>query len=394
VKLERKKKSGSLANEQGDTLVAVLLAGLLLGGAALGASAIVKFMRSQSEFSHVTGTAIAIESAIVSSLQRPEVYSDAAAEAMRRGESPASLELKMQKDGAPLVVASVSNDRSFNEQGAPCVGNDCAVKVQLALACEISLCRAAYRIEFNATKIKPALPALGASVWPPLPADFTQVINFDLYRRQDSRTNCADTDLFVAGMSRDSGAVNCVRPMTRTIGATEIAKTLRYRADTNSMEFDTVSLKKGQCPPKYVAQQLSPRSFETSPAGTCVYRYQKELPWMQTWPAAAENVSGRFCPNVDYEAVGSGSCSMRIVSQTNGYCPATCTDEKGNSYDCSYSVPPDTSHTIQQSVSGPNVSCALLKTGTQRCGASWTGAVQWSGVCKITVPETLPMGGG
>ena len=378
--------------QRGDTTITVLLAATVIAVVAVSAGAIVKFSRTQSAFSRTTSSALAVESYLLSAIQRSETYASVA-DQMAQGTPPATLQFMMDHNGTPTLAASVAGPVKLTEDGTPCAAAPCAITTHVAYTCQAALCRAAYRVEFDPTIVKTQLPALGATSWPPQAADYTQIVSPDIYRRQGVRLKCDGGDLFVTGMNRSTGEVICVHPTTRQIAANEIGKSMTYDAGTRSLEVKTLPLHKGVCPPKYVGQSFAPTSLESSPVGTCVYRYKKEVPWMKAWPASSESVSDRFCPVEDYEAVGDGACVVRIVSQTPGRCPQTCSDADGHSYDCSYTVAPDTSYTVSQSVSGPNASCSLTKTGTQHCGSSWVGAVSWSGKCKLTLPETQPMGG-
>lgn len=375
-------------------MVTVLIAAGLIAAAAVTVGVIVKFMRSQTVFSRATGSGLAVESFLLAALQHSETYAGSAADSLAAGQTPTGLKFEMDHNGAKYVVAIVGGRVELNEDGAPCTSAPCALTTRIDILCASALCRAAYRVEFNPAVLQAAVPALGAAAWPAKPEDFTQLIGFDLYRRLGVKLLCDPAELFVTGLNKTTGEVTCVRPTTRQLAGNEIAKGMTYAVGTSSLEYKTLALKTGKCPARYVAQAVSPPSLEDSPAGTCVYRYKKEVPWMKPWPTASESVSQRFCPSQDYDAAGTGSCTGRVVSTTPGVCPRTCQDAQGQSYDCSYTVLPDTSFTIQQSVSGPNVTCTLTHTGTQQCGASWVGAVDWSGTCKLKVAETLPMGGG
>jgi hypothetical protein len=390
--LLRKKKN--IRGQRGDTTVTVLIAAALIALAAVSSGTIIKFLRSETLFTRTTGSAIAVETYLLTALQAPETYAGVAATSLAQGQPPAALNLVMNQNGVNALVAAMGTATKLTDDGTPCALQPCALSTHIDISCANTICRAAYRIEFNAAVLKMPLPALGASAWPPKLADYSQIISPELYRRQGAKLKCSPPDLFVTGENKSTGEVTCVHSTTRKLASNEIPKGLAFSVGTGSLEFKTVALKKGVCPAKYVAQSVLPASLETTPAGTCVYRYKKQVPWMKPWPASSESVSQRFCPAHDYNANGAGSCVGRIVSQSNGTCPKTCTDAQGKSYDCSYTVPPDTSFSIQQSVSGPNVSCALVHTGTQQCGASWVGAVSWSGTCDLTVPETVSMGGG
>jgi hypothetical protein len=388
-------KTGEKARGQrGDTTVTVLIAAALIALAAVSAGAIVKFLRSESVFTRATGAAISVETALLAALQAPETYAGAAASSLAQGQAPAALNFTLNQNGSTTVVAALGAGTNLTDDGAPCPSQTCAIRTYIDIACANTICRAAYRVEFNPAVLKLSLPALGASTWPPKPEDYTQIISPELYRRLGAKLKCSPPDLFVTGENKASGEVYCVHATTHQLASNEIPKGMAYSVATESLEFTMQNLKKGVCPTLYVAQNLSPPSLETNPSGTCVYRYKKQVPWMKPWPESSESVSQRFCPSQDYIANGAGSCAGRVVSQTNGTCPQTCTDAHGNPYNCSYTVPPDTSFTIQQSVSGPNATCTLTHTGTQRCGAGWVGAVSWSGTCDLVVAETKSMGGG
>lgn len=374
-------------------MVTVLIAAGIIGGAAVGAGALMKFGKAQSSFSAATGAAFRVESHLISALQAPDTYKGSVGESLRRNESPTGLGIRMQyPDGSVASSFTVGADTKIGFDGKPCV-KDCPLTTRLEFKCIAGICRAAYQVEFDQAVVKSAIPPLGANKWPPQANDYTQAISFELFRRLDENSKCAPGELFVSGLDRSTGAVQCVRTTSRRLPASQIAKAVEYSAATGALEFRVQDLRSMVCPEKYVAQRVRPGSMETSPEGTCVYRYKKQLPWMAPWPTGAASVSGRFCPAQDYEAIGTGSCTVQVTSSTNGYCPATCTDAQGASYDCSYSVAPTIAYDIQQSVSGPNVSCSFTKTGSQQCGASWEGQVVWGGNCRITVPETQAGGG-
>lgn len=382
-----------LRKQAGDTVVTLLIAVGLVASAAVAGAAIVKYMRIESEFSRTTGTALAVESFLLTALQRVESYSPAHLDKLRAGQSPDGLRFELERNGEKSLVAQVGTRLDLTADGNLCTSPPCALHTDVRFKCTGSVCRAAYRIDIDQEVTKISLPPLGAEKWPPREEDYTQLINFEIYRRVEAGADCAPGELFVGGMNRASGAVLCVRSTARRLAGNEIAKGVKYSAATQSLELKGQALKTGVCPPKYVAQSVRPTSLDSTPDGTCVYRSKKEVPWMKPWPANAESVSGRFCPEIDYEAVGDGNCEVVVVSSNHGTCAKTCQDAKGIAYDCSYTVPPDTSHTLQQNVSGPNVSCSYVKTGTQQCGASWIGAVRWTGICRLTAPETTAMGG-
>lgn len=371
----------------------MLAVGLITVG-ALGVGSIGKMMRNQSSFSQVMSTALGIESRIVQALQSRELYDGDSVRKLASGEGLPGKVISVEREGGSLPVAVVGGELLMNAAGGACTGAECALKTHLDISCATGICRAAYRIEFLPRPGTTPPSPFGAAQWPPRPEDFNQVISYDLYRRQNGNSKCAAGEMFVSGINRGDGSVSCVRPASRRLATNEIAKGVEYSAAGNTLEFKYATLKQANCPSRYVMQDLDPASLESSPSGLCVYRYKKELPWMQAWPSGAQGVSGAFCPMEDYEAVGNGACTMSIVTTTNGHCPATCTNADGSTYDCSTYPAPDTAHRIEQSISGPNVSCRLIQTGTQQCGASWQGQVNWSGVCRITVPENQSAAGG
>jgi len=368
-----------------------MIAAALIGGAALAAAGLFKFSRAQNQFTVVTGTALRLESQLITGLQDGENYRGDMSKVMRDNKKPEGLAILSPEK---IAIARVGSTLTLDVNGRPCVGPACAITSKFDIKCFVGICRAAYQIEMNPAVLKTSVAPLGAPSWPPTPADYTQLIGYDLYRDGEESAKCQAGELFVAGLNRGNGAVDCVRAPSRKLASNQIAKSVAFDTTTGALEFNTQNIRPLVCPAKYVAQSVRPSSLEKTPEGTCVYRYRKELPWMEPWPTGATSVSGNFCPKEDYEAVPTGACTVRITKTTPGLCYKKCTNDGGtSSYECNYNVDPDTSHRIVQNVSGPNVSCQMIRTGTQKCGANFEAEVLWSGTCRITVPETLPGGG-
>jgi hypothetical protein len=277
----------------------------------------------------------------------------------------------------------------------------------MLMDCSTGLCKVAYRIEFDPAKNGgTALPALGASTWPPSPADYSTVISYDLYRRQDAQNTCLPNELFVTAMNKASGSVTCVRPATRTLASSQLGKTMEYDIINESIEFRPKQMAGAACPTNYVLQQVNPASLEYNddgtapvPQGRCVYRYKSDLPWMETWPAGKDYVEGNMCPNADYDAVPNGACAWSVIpgSDQNGWHQQICGDGGGTPfYDCSAEVPVQHNAHVVYNTAGHRVRCELIYDGGMAgqggYGASWRGQVSWGGRCVIkpTVPQTLP----
>ncbi|RZA05642.1 MAG: hypothetical protein EOP11_12355 [Proteobacteria bacterium] len=396
-----KKFSRIFRSQAGDTLVSVIMAAGLLGAAAVGGGSIVKLMRQGSSLSNSSGTAIAFESQIMFSLQNKETFTPAIAESLRKGGAGAAEALPI-RDNAGLVVADASRRLTFDERGRACsptAANPCALATQLAISCATGACRAAYQIEFipGPAGTLPMAP-IGARAWPPAEEDFSLVIGYDLYRRTDTVTSCLPDELFVTSLDRTSGSVICVKPANRKLGANEIGKTVEYDIVTNSIELTRQPLKKISCPQDYVMMSLDPRSLEGTGSGTCVYRYKRSVPWMETWPSGMEYVSGPMCPQQNYAVDPAGACVGTPIpgSAVKGYCPKVCQDGTGLWYDCSYEVDPVLTSAVTQSISGPNVTCEFVYPSQPKCddgrpsGASFRGQVAWGGTCRLTAPLTVP----
>ncbi|RZA02956.1 MAG: hypothetical protein EOP11_16380 [Proteobacteria bacterium] len=381
--------------------------------AAGGTGAIVKYMRKEAGFANVNAASISIESSILLALQNPELYTKETTAFMRAGGENVVKNVKIMGEKGP--VAEVGGTVTLDASGAACVPTPtapCAMTTHVRIDCASGGCKAAYQIEFSPppgnrevasntdkSQVRATLPPLGSAHWPPVVGsnDFAIVLGYDLFRREDGKNICGPGELFVSGLDKNSGNVSCVLPSQRALASNQIGESMVYDTTTHSLEFVPRTLQKLHCPAKYVLRTMDPSSLDQgrNAQGTCVYRYKKEVNWMEQWPSGQASVSGPFCPQEDYGVVPNGNCTMNVISQTNGLCPRTCCDDKGNCSDCSYTVPPNISYRLDQNYDarGPNVSCSLVKTGSQQCGASWEGEVQWSGKCKIYVPEHQPASG-
>jgi hypothetical protein len=399
-----------LAEHRGDTMLTAVLAAAFVGLAAAASGSIVKMMRKESIFANVNSSSLSVESSILLALQSPDTYSPATAALMRKGGEDLVKDVEIRDENG--VVAKIGGTVHLDGAGKACTPSSdkpCAMKTNLRIDCVAGgSCKAAYQIAFDPSYgRKPAqdgsadsgLPPLGSEQWPPRPgtSDFSNVISYDLFRRVDGKNICAPNELFVSGMDKSNGNVDCVLPSQLELQKNQIGQTVEYNSATHSVEIVPRTLAKLTCPNKYVLRIMDPSSLDETrtPQGTCVYRYKKEVPWMEEWPRGQTSVSGPFCPQEDYGVVPNGECTVNVTSRTDGVCPRTCCDGEGNCSDCSYTVPPNISYSVSQhfDARGPNVSCSFQKTGTQQCGASWEGEVVWSGRCKIYVPEHEAAGG-
>ena len=404
------KRFGKLAEERGDTMLTAVIAAAFVAIAAGATGTIVKLMRKESLFVNVNSSSLSVESTILLALQSPDTYSPASAALMRTGGKDVLKNIEIKDENG--VVARIGGSVTLDGAGRACTPSSdkpCAMATHLRVDCSGAVCKAAYQIEFDPSYgRKPSqedangngnLPPLGSAQWPPREgsSDFSTIISYDLFRREDGKNICTPNELFVSGMDKSNGNVECVLPAQSELAKNQIGQTVEYNSATQSIEIVPRTLAKLTCPNKYVLRIMDPSSLDETrtPQGTCVYRYKKEVPWMEEWPRGQQSVSGPFCPQEDYGVVPNGECTVNVTSRTDGVCPRTCCDSEGNCSDCSYTVPPNISYSVSQNYDarGPNVSCSFQKTGTQQCGASWEGEVVWSGRCKIYVPEHQTAGG-
>lgn len=406
----RARRLGKLAEERGDTMLTAVIAAAFVALAAGASGTIVKLMRKESIFANVNSSSLSVESTILLALQSPDTYPPATAALMRAGGKDVVKNFQIKDENG--VVAIIGGSVSLDGAGKACTASadqSCAMTTKVRIDCAAgAVCKAAYQIVFDPSYgRKPAqaesnsntLPPLGAPEWPPREgtSDFSTVISYDLFRREEGKNTCLPNELFVSGMDKANGNVNCVLPSQLQLEKNQIGQTVEYNSSTRSIEIVPRTLAKLTCPNKYVLRIMDPTSLDEtrSPQGLCVYRYKKEVPWMEEWPRGQTSVSGPFCPQEDFGVVPNGECTVNVTSRTDGVCPRTCCDGEGNCSDCSYTVPPNISYTVSQNFDarGPNVNCSFQKTGTQQCGASWEGEVVWGGRCKIYVPEHEPAGG-
>ncbi|RYZ95130.1 MAG: hypothetical protein EOP11_25415, partial [Proteobacteria bacterium] len=351
-------------NQRGDSLITVMIASSVLGGAALMAGSIMKLGKKEADFSTVTGTVLAVESQLILGLRSATTYDSSATASLRAGGSINGVSINMQKNSASVRIASIGSAVTLDRKGDTCTGAPCAITTNVDVRCVSGTCRAAYQILVNAAVAGTPIPPIGSAVWPPIyPRDYDTVISYDIYKRQDADNVCPAGELFVSGMNRHTGKVTCVRRSTRTLASNQIAKKVEYDSSTRAMEFVGQNLVSATCPAKYRLRAASPGSWESSAGGSeCIYRYKKSVPWMTAWPGGSASVTGQFCPSQDYRAANGAGCRAVVVSRQNGKCPLACANPDGSTYDCSETKTPDESN-LQAigSMSGPNVTCTISK---------------------------------
>jgi len=388
-------------NERGDTMVTAVIAAGVVGMAAAGTAGIVKLMHKESTFSNTNAASLSIESTILLALQSPDTYPPEIARFMRGGGEDIVKNVEIRDDRG--VIARIGGTVNLDSSGRACspkADKPCAMTTSVRIDCgRGAVCRAAYQIAFpkpaafdsdrkpSDVSANSAMAPLGSAVWPPRPntSDFSTILSYDLFRREEGKNTCAPNELFVSGVDKSNGNVSCVLPSQAEIEKNQIGQTMEYNSVTRSLEVVPRTLGRASCPKDYVLQSLDPSSLDEgrSPQGICVYRYKKELPWMETWPRGQASVSGPVCPQKDYAVVPNGTCKVNVTARHVGT-------------GCRYPASPRITYKLSQQYdsNGPNVSCSFVKTGRQNCGADWDGEVVWSGSCKLTVPETVPATGG
>lgn len=421
AKLARALKS-RLMGERGDSFVSILIAGGLLSGTAVVGGGVMKLMRQDATYSSVMSTAIAAESAISQALQNPGTYANPAhTAAMRAGgvNLLGGVAITGERGilGAGVTLARIGGAVQLNRDGLPCSSgqtnpNDasfCAVTTNVQINCTgtspNTTCRAAYQVAVNtAANAGVSVPPFGAAAWPPAAADFSTLIGYDLFRRAGAKTVCAPTELFVTGMDKANGTITCASPSDISLPVNGIPNVVSrggapgYRMQFGSRQADIASCGDS----KYALQQVDPRNLDegSGVSGSCIYRYQPNIAWMDTWPSGRDAVEMNVCPDADYTITPSGRCTMNVISQTNGYEPKICQDGVGAYYDCSEEPAPiiqegvtyriDQDPPVGATKNGARVSCTLVQFGNQPFGASWRGEVQWSGRCVLNRPQRIP----
>lgn len=408
--------------QRGDSFVSILIAGGLLSGTAVVGGGVVKLMRKSATYSTVISSAVAVESAIMQALQNPNTYAAADTAAMRGGGNNllSSVRINGQRGllGTDVEIARFNTPTRLTRDGLPCVAaegnpnsaNFCAITTNVAMNCTgtppSTVCRAAYQVTIDARANEgTAVPPFGAASWPPnYPSDFTSVISYDLYRRPGAKTTCDSGELFVTGMDKANGNVTCARPTDATLPTEGIPDQVYYTgAPQHMLALRSRAMSIASCrDPRYALQQVEPFNLDQGGGnpGTCIYRYQRDIPWMDSWPSQRDSVEMNVCPDSDYRITPNGRCTMNVISQQNGYEAKICQDQAGYNYDCSETPAPiiaegvtyriDQDPPIGQTKVGSRVTCTLVQFGSQPFGASWRGEVQWSGRCVLDRPQRIP----
>lgn len=178
----------------------------------------------------------------------------------------------------------------------------------------------------------------------------------------------------------------------------------------NQLGLQCVTPNRITCPTNYVLQTFTPSSLDPSStvSGTCVFISKKSVPWKNPPPTTPVSVSGNFCPPQHYRARIT-SCTARVTSQTNGFCPNVSCNCRSVCTPCPPMSPPFCTPSCStvcdscpppvrnpspanlgsttSSTSGTSATCSINTSG-QQCGSSWTGTVTMTGTCELIDPET------
>lgn len=289
---------------------------------------------------------------------------------------------KVGRTGAPFFLA---------QDGRECANSNdplCQLKIEVQVQCTpvsgVSSCKAAYRI----SSLKESTVSLGAKHGGPFTtADYVIPISYEVASRAEADGCDPASDLFAAGMNKETGKVWCVRRPQTSCSSGQIAKGFQYNAARGSLEPICEATQTIRCPENYVLNSFRISSLESGKAkvGECVFVTKKEVPWKNP-PSPAPSVSGTFCPKF-YRT--KATCSVRTTSTWNGSCPYSCNCTPSGCQTCySTSAPANVgAYTLVQGT-GQTASCAI-RPGPQSCGAGWTGVVVMTGTCELTQPEKV-----
>lgn len=373
-----------MTNRSGFTMTELIIGVSLITLASLAIFTVGKSILLIDQKVKLVTKALEIEAAISSALLNEETFATHKS-ALSSSQTPTGLKIQ---NATGTTIATVGSSQKFDMNGTNCTGNNCIIEVFFDIKCSSATsCLAAYFIKLTAPNFLSVANfgqrSGGGSF---LDADYFLPIPSDFYLRADRGQCDAPDDLFVSGFNRLSGALSCIKLGTRKCGANQIAKGLAI--ENGKLELQCVNLRNIKCDGNYVLHRFNPQSldpeFGSGVSGDCVYFMKKRSAALtKSWPNSA-SVSDRFCPT-EYKVIPSGSCTV-----VNNHRPGTCAYPCGadNSQTC-YSTAYASPGSISFNHSGPNMSCNVSPSSTSGdCGSSWSGTVQWSGVCELTLPET------
>ena len=297
-------------------------------------------------------------------------------------------------------------------------GPDCTLRVDMAMKCtansyvsidtaqkgatvNFETCAAAYRIVSTSTtsgangllSSNSQLANLGA-LGKPGDAfndnDFALPIAFQVTSRlpQDkcSSKDITDPNLFANGYDINTGKLYCTQRSDQACDRGQVASSVVFDKNDNSIHYDCKPLKQVTCPKNYVLQSVNIFSLRpTSPCANavCVFVGAETGTWLVN-PPPASSVSVKPCTK--YYVVDQAECTLTNIRRVNGSCPYSCgCDSNGNNCStCYQSVPPNEGTIVWGQQNGARTTSCHASNPDQsgRCGASWSAEVKLTGMCK------------
>lgn len=409
-------------NQSGQSIVEVLIASSILTISALGLTSSLVNLGQSKKKSEQVSYVLALESSIASALSDSSSYSEAQRASFRAGTVPADLRMNLQLPNSPTGTLSVQRGQLIylDTQLQACAGFDeeCIYSFEFEVRNKNELepllpvtFGVAYRIEMRSEDSLPL--AVGADRPFDAVEDFELEIPPAVYRIRD-QNGCADDELFVIGLNRASGAVQCIKRPTNSCAANEVVT--GYRVGTTAdlrlqlqLECQAVTANV-TCPAKYSLQSISMSGYTLN--GQCIYAGTEDGDF------GSNIISGNVgqanmlaCPE-DYSVDSSSTCSIQQLSNVTADCmynrhpPVQGAIENGGPWDdpdipgtqlCPRRAfvthnPVPTLHMVENlstgvtllpvTRSGRNISCQI-SVPQAVCGATYSGRITYQPQCDL-----------
>lgn len=362
---------------------------------------------------------LALESSIASAIADSSSYTESQRELLRAGQVPSDLQLNVQLPNSPSGTFSAQRGQVvfLNTSLSSCGeldGVDCIYSFQFEVKNKNELLPSlpvtfgvAYQIQMQ---VENALPLSVGSEAP-----FDDISDYELeippsvYRVRDEN-GCADDELFVVGLNRLTGSVNCIKRPTNSCATNEVMT--GYIVGTNpSLQLQLqVRCQPIQaqvtCPSKYSLQSISLSGYVLS--GQCTYAGNEEDSYgsdIVTTSVGQATISA--CPE-DYSVSTASLCEVVRLSNTTANCmynryppvfaawtsaggpwangAQLCSQRRRVTHD-----PVPTVHMVEDlstgvraisTRAGRNMNCQL-EVPLAVCGASYSGRVSYFPQCSL-----------
>lgn len=389
-----------LRSMKGFLLVGEVVGSGLMILAIAAVVAMTKFGFDSFHKVRVEGFLIERETNLISVLQSAEVLEDLD-DSMAGGQVPDGYEFKMlvgTSSGTVNRLIAVHKTPlwvNFKHEKCDTPGqNECLFRIELDVRCTrvhaTNECFAAYRIRAHDSGFILGTHHLETFK----PSDYTTPLPFEVRGKMVESACDPARHIFMSGLNKYTGKVNCVRRPRNPCGPNQIALGYQIPDDPAQPPLmicrDLYTLK---CPKYYAMMTVNPFSLHPdspAPIGKCVFAGLPKVPFKNP-PAPAEEVTGDFCP-APYSTVAT--CGLVDIVAKSGLCPSTCCS--GDSCTPCLEMMAPIPGSSSFSVTGQTATCKVVYAAQPCAAVTWKAKAKLTGDCQSHLPEVIPArkGGG